>query len=96
MATNVGSPVQSCPLNKNNEPAQKQDPAKHWIKFNIQDDSGNPVPNVTLNVVLPDGIVEEHTSDEKGLIEIKNIEPGMCKIEENWKELKVFDTVLIQ
>jgi hypothetical protein len=96
MATNVGSPVQPCPLNKKKEPLPIQDPFKHWINFNIKDDSGKPVANVTIQVVLPDGSVEEHTSDEKGIIEIKNIEPGTCKIKSDWKEITVNDAVLIK
>jgi hypothetical protein len=96
MPTSIGSPKQSCPYSKKEEPEEKQDPKKHWIKFNIQDESGSPVPNVNIQVTLPDGSVEEKTSDANGIIEIRNIEPGTCKIESDWRELNVYDSVIIQ
>jgi hypothetical protein len=98
MATNAGSPKETCPFKKTEEKEEVQEITKHWIKFKVIDLQGNPVPNVTIQFSLPpdNKSVVEKTSDETGLIEIKNIKPGMCKIESDWKDLEVFDTVLIQ
>lgn len=96
MASNVGSATQDCPLKKKKEPPEIQDPSKYWINFTFQDNSGQPIKDVTIRIVLPDGKVEEHTSDGRGMIEIKNIEPGICKIESDWKKVMVYETVLIQ
>jgi hypothetical protein len=95
MAKGTGYPKQSCPLNSNEEDEEPQDSKKHWIKFSIQDEFGKPVPNVTLQVTLPDGSVEEKTSDKDGIIEIRNILPGICKIESDWKECTIEDAVII-
>jgi hypothetical protein len=89
--------VQSCPLKKKKKPPVQQDPQKHWINFKLQDPDGKPARDVTLRVVLPNKKVVEYTSDENGLIEIKNVDPpGNCEIEYDWKKVKVFETVLIQ
>lgn len=54
---------------------------KTWIKFEIVDDeSGKPVPGVTLRVRLPDGQERSGTSNAAGLIEFTEIQPGACDI----------------
>jgi len=96
MATNIASPKVTCPNKKVEEKEEEQDITKHQIKFLIQDKTGKPLPNITLQVTLPDNSVMEKTSNEKGLIEIKNIEPGNCIVKSDWKEYKVDEVVIIQ
>lgn len=85
------SPIQECPLKE-----EKQNPKLHWIKFKLQDDEGKPMSDIAVNITLPDGSMEEKISDKDGLIEIKNVQPGNCKIESNWKEYTVRETVFFQ
>lgn len=96
MPTNVNSPKESCP-NKSNKKEEKQEDQLHWINFLIKDKAGNPMPNITIQLSLPDNSIGEYTSDENGKIEIKNIESsGDCTIKSDWKEVKIKDTVLLQ
>ena len=92
MKSNATNPVQPCPNKKKPAP----DPKKKWIKFLVQDDKGVPLANVRFHVTLPDGSTEEVCSNEKGVIEIFDIDEGNCKIEADWKEHVVDDTVLLQ
>ena len=95
--SNIDSPISTCPLKEKEEKQAVQDPIKHWIKFKTIDNNGIPVGNVTIQVTLPDGREEEWTSDENGLIEIRNIDPpGNCIIKSDWKEVNVLESVLIQ
>ncbi|HEV3251852.1 MAG TPA: hypothetical protein VGZ71_12910 [Puia sp.] len=91
MDSNVANPVQQCPKKADNKPPQ--DPKKKWIKFLVQDDKGVPLANVRLNVILPDNSTEEVCTDEKGMVEINNVEEGNCKIESDWRSLTVDQTV---
>jgi protocatechuate 3,4-dioxygenase beta subunit len=91
MSANVASPVQSCG-NKKDE-AEKQDPEKKWIKFSVKDDSGKPVAHVRLFVFLPDDSCAEVITDSNGEAEIKNIEPGNCEVELNYRVTTVENAV---
>ena len=80
MPSNIGSPVQSCP-NKSPE-KDPVDPEKKWVKFQMKDGDGKPVPNIRVTIVLPDGSREEHISDKDGMIEINNTRKiGQMQIE---------------
>ncbi len=99
MAEKVGNPILACyryffPVEAPPAPAKKTE--THFIKFNIVDEKGAPLENITLNVMLPDGSSEEKTTDKNGKIEIHNIKPGKCKIEFEWKKLTLNNTVLLQ
>lgn len=69
---------------------------KHFIKFSLVDSNGQPMENVILNVILPDGSRRTVTSDKFGMIEIKNIKPGECKIVSDWRNVKIDDAVIIE
>jgi hypothetical protein len=86
MASSVSNPVQECPGKVVDEPV---DPDKKWIKFLVKDDKGKPLPNIQLNVILPDGSREEKVTDQDGMIEIKNIDAGDCKLDVDWRSLHV-------
>jgi hypothetical protein len=75
---------------------QEQDPQKHWIKFSIKDAPSKPLSNVSIKIILPDDNV--YNGQLKEEIHIKNIEQGRgsCKIESNWKELRVDQVVFLQ
>jgi hypothetical protein len=96
METNVGNPVTSCPHKKAEEVAEEQKVTKHQIEFKIEDENGNPLPDVTMQIALPDESIVEKTSDENGKIKINNIEPGECTILSDWKDYNVNEVVLIQ
>jgi hypothetical protein len=92
----ISSPIQGCPYQNNPSTEEKQDPKQHWIKFKLQDSQGQPVKGIKLKVTLPDGKIEEKISDETGAIEIRNIKPGSCKIDTDWSELTIHETVFLQ
>jgi hypothetical protein len=55
---------------------------KTWVTFEVLDnETGKPVPGVTLEIKLPDGTTKKSKTDGSGLIEIKNITSGSCSIE---------------
>jgi hypothetical protein len=83
-------------VNKTQQPEEEQDPKKHWIKFRVVDKDNNPLEKVVLRVKLPDGSSVERTTDKNGLIEIKNIEPGNCKLETYWDGCALGDTLFIK
>ncbi len=96
MPDKVGNPVATCPRKMAPMKESKPKEVRHSVNFNIVDDKGAPLANIVIKVLLPDGSYEEKTSNAQGKIEIKNIKPGNCKIESDWKKLKVDDIVLIQ
>jgi hypothetical protein len=93
--TNVGSPIKSCKNKKGGKSEEEQDPKKHWIKFKVVDTNNNPLEDVTLMVILPDGSREEKATDKDGIVEIRNIDPGKCKLEFDWKGCTINDCLLI-
>ena len=103
--TKVNSPIVSCKNKKKTKPEEEQDPKKHWLKFKIIDEDNLLLEDVEVNISLPDDSSERKSYNKKsdkedsGMIMIKNIDPGDCKIEINWHELikkrkTVFDAVL--
>jgi hypothetical protein len=96
MSTQVDSPIQTCLMKNPEEKEDSQDPKKHWIKFKILDESGKPVRGITVQIKLPDNSISENTSDEKGMIEINNIDPGECSFATDWKELTVGEIVYLK
>ena len=91
----VDSPIQPCLNQPQVIPEDKQEPAKHWIKFKIQDKNQKPVPGVTVQIQLPDGSLVERSSDANGMIEINNVQPGNCKIVTDWKDLTADSTIYL-
>jgi hypothetical protein len=86
--------VKTCPNKAKKE--KPQDPNLHWVKFEIKDDKGTPLSKITLKVKLPSGSIEQKTSDETGIINVKNIKPGKCELITKWKDYTVFETGFIQ
>jgi len=98
--------ISSTCLNKTEEnPEEKQDPKKHWLKCKVEDEDKKLLENVEIDIVLPDDCSERRSYDKKRdkdkseTIVIMNIEPGSCSIESDWRELikkrkTVFDSVL--
>ncbi len=72
---------------KENDPKKKS-----WIKLKMVDEAGKPVTGLSYRVTAPDGRVASGTTNEKGEAEVKNIDPGSCKIsfptldQEAWEE----------
>ncbi len=65
---------------------------KSWVKIKLVDEEGNPVPGVSYKVTTPDGRTASGSTDKEGKGEVKNIDPGNCKItfpkldKEAWEE----------
>ena len=51
-----------------------------WIKIKLVDEAGNPVPGVYYKVTAPDGRVASGSTNVEGKAEVKNIDPGSCKV----------------
>jgi hypothetical protein len=55
---------------------------RSWIKFRVVDDeSGEPVAGVSLQVKLPTGEIRSCTTDSAGLAEVDDLPWGSCSIE---------------
>lgn len=53
---------------------------KTWIEFQLVDEDGEPVPNASYRVKLPDGSVRDGRLDSQGMVRFENIDPGQCEI----------------
>jgi hypothetical protein len=53
---------------------------KTWIEFQLIDEDGDPVPNVTYRVKLPNGSTRDGLLDDEGLVRFDNIDPGQCQV----------------
>lgn len=54
-----------------------------WIKFKIVDDeTGEPMSGVKLKIKLPDGSVQELTTDGQGMIHVTDIPSGSSDIQD--------------
>ncbi|MCH7870793.1 MAG: LysM peptidoglycan-binding domain-containing protein [Planctomycetes bacterium] len=54
---------------------------KSWIKIRVVDDaSGEPIPNVTMLVKLPNGQEREFATRADGMIDVQDIDPGTCDV----------------
>ena len=95
MGANIGCTKKSCPGAFEKIPVEKQDPKLHRIKFLIQDKTNKPLPDIIIKITMPNGRSKIGKSDKDGIVEIKNIKPGSCKIESDWKNFMVYFSVLI-
>ncbi len=97
MCPKVGSSKESCPNSGNEIIDEEQKVVKHWIEFVILDENKIPLPGVSLQVSSSDkGKAKVGISNEDGLLQIKNIDPGDYKIESDWKDVMVYEAVLIK
>lgn len=56
-------------------------PEIEWVAFQVVDhDTCDPVPDVELEVTLPDGTVEAATTNADGKVEFRGIQPGACSV----------------
>lgn len=53
---------------------------KGEIGFTLVDPQGTPLENIDYEVTLPDGSIRTGKTDKKGVVLIKGIKPGKCKI----------------
>lgn len=97
MCPQVESTVETCPGSSSAIVEEEQEYVKHWIEFGILDENKNPISDVTLQVLSSDNSeAKVGKSNENGLIQINNLEPGDYKIESDWKDVVVYDAVLIK
>jgi hypothetical protein len=97
MSNKPSSPVLSCHLKKGTPPPKKKVISNHFINFKIINQDGNPEKDICIHIVYPDGRTsEEIHSDDKGMIELKNIPNGNYQIEFEWRGVKMSEAVLLQ
>jgi hypothetical protein len=85
MSTSVDNPVQPCPKKDSDV---TQDRKKFWIKFKVVDaDSNKPMENVVVDLTLPGGQGTILLTDDKGQIDIKNIDSGTCLLVSDWRDM---------
>ncbi len=90
-AQGVADPCIPCLIKK----ATQQNPAKHFVKFNVVGEDGKPIKRVAFQVELPDGNTKDIMSDGT-IATIPNIEPGNCKIELKWhSDVTVYDALIL-
>ncbi len=46
----------------------------------LEQGSGTPIPGIQLSIELPDGSTQDHETDDDGLIDIRDIPPGVCAV----------------
>lgn len=75
------APPEQPPAEQPPPPEQEQPrPQKTWIKIELVDMRGKPVPDEKYRITLPDGTVQEGTLDGKGQAAVYDIDPGTCKV----------------
>ena len=66
-----------------------------WIEFQLVDAAEQPVANERYIVTLPDGTVEEGTTDSEGVCRFENLDVGLAYIQlpdrpdPAWRRLRV-------
>lgn len=53
---------------------------KSWIKIELLDAQGNPVPNQPYKVTLPNGKVVTGKLNQNGSARLEDVDPGKCKV----------------
>ena len=53
---------------------------KTWIEFHLVDEDGQPVPNATYRVTLPNGSTRDGRLDAQGTARFEEIDIGQCRI----------------
>jgi len=89
----IGNPVQPC---ISEEKEAKKNGKKHFVKFNLVDDTGTPLEGIKIQVIFSDESSTEALSDKEGLISLTDIPPGKVTLVSDWRQEKVEDIVLIQ
>ena len=54
--------------------------ARHWVAFQLVDEDGRPLPDVTYRIRLPGGSAEKGSLNEEGTVRFDDIDPGECEI----------------
>lgn len=71
------------PMREPEKPAKVIDSSAHWIHLLIVDDeTGEPVSNVTVSIKLPTGEVKQFTTDGEGRIRVQGLPPGSWDLEQ--------------
>lgn len=52
-----------------------------WVGLQLEDEEGEPVAGQRVRIKLPDGVVRERVSDDKGRIRMDSIPVGTCQVE---------------
>jgi hypothetical protein len=58
----------------------EETPATTWIELELMDASGNPVPNESYKITMPDGSIKYGRLDRKGTARIEKLQPGSCQV----------------
>jgi hypothetical protein len=71
------------PIAEPEKPAKVIDSSAHWIHLLIVDDeTGDPVSNVTVSLKLPSGEIKQFTTDGEGRIRVQGLPPGSWDLEQ--------------
>lgn len=71
----------SVPKDQTHDPNSEENKKKDaWIEIELLDANGKPATGVAYKITVPDGTVNEGTTDEKGQARIEGIDPGSCKV----------------
>ncbi len=54
---------------------------KDWVEFVFKKPDGTPVKNMKIKILSPEGKSMDETTNEDGVIQIKDIPPGKLKID---------------
>jgi hypothetical protein len=83
---------------KKQEPAAPEPPkapANDWIKIKVVDDqSGEVVPKVGLDLKTPDNSTEQHETRLSGLIESLGLQSGNCELSGDLNDLTIDNTLV--
>ena len=80
---------------KQKAPEQPKAPANDWIKIKVVDDqSGEVIPKVVLNLKTPDNSTEQHETRLSGMIESLGLQSGDCELSGDLSDLTIDNTLV--
>lgn len=72
-----------------NRPSEKT----AWLRIRVVDDqSGDPLPNVLLKITQPNRLTFEYTTRPDGMVEVDGIDPGICDVASSLEGAQLTDT----
>jgi len=72
-------------------PAQRPEQV-HFIEIELLDDQGEPVPNESYFILLPDGSTKSGRLDGEGKARVEGVDPGEAKVSFPDMDRKVYDS----
>ena len=67
---------------------------RSWIAVRVvEDETDRPVPRVALEITLPNGKTSSYLTRADGMVEIHEIDPGICAVTSPLENLRLTDTL---